>query len=158
MARKAVNVHRFAFVFMFVLSVLLLLCRAAPQNAPPQKAFDDAAASRLLMQLSQALEAHIQRQFLAAFELEKMKEGAIFRQQINAFFSHTESFRVHMNLAEVGAQGEQATVVVDAELEGQPSNGGPAWRRNQQLNFVVAGAAGNWKFIEVQPRSFFSLP
>jgi len=143
---------------MFVLSVLLLLHRAAPQQAPPQKAFDEAAASRLLMQLSDALEAHIQKQFLAAFDLEKMKEGAIFRQQINAFFTHTESFRVHMNLTEVGVQGDRATVVVDAELEGQPDNSGQAWRRNQQLNFVVAGAAGKWKFTEVQPRSFFSLP
>jgi hypothetical protein len=151
-------VRRFAFVFMFVLSVLLLLRRGAPQNAPPEKAFDEAAASRLLMQLSEALEAHIQKQFISAFDLEKMKEGAIFRQQINAFFSHTESFRVHMNLAEVNVEGERATVVVDAELEGQPANSGPAWRRNQQLNFVVAGTAGNWKFIEVQPRSFFSLP
>jgi hypothetical protein len=143
---------------MLVFSVLLLHHRAAPQNAPPQKAFDEAAASRLLMQLSEALEAHSQRQFLGAFDLEKMKEGAIFRQQINAFFTHTESFRVHMNLAEVGAQGGQATVVVDAEMEGQPANGGAAWHRNQQLNFIVAGVAGTWKFIEVQPRSFFSLP
>jgi hypothetical protein len=143
---------------MLVFSMLLLSHGAAPQKAPPQKVFDEAAASRLLMQLSQALEAHIQKQFLGAFDLEKMKEGAIFRQQISAFFSHTESFRVHMNLAEVEVQGEQATVVVEAELEGQPSNGSAAWHRNQQLNFVVAGAAGNWKFIEVQPRSFFSLP
>ena len=150
--------RRFAFVFIFVVSVLLLLRRAAPQNAPSQKAFDEAAASRLLMQLSQALEAHLQRQFLAAFDLDRMKEGAIFRQQINAFFTHTESFRVHMNLAQIGGQGEQATMVVDAELEGQPANGGPAWRRYQQLNLIVAGAAGNWKFVEVQPRTFFALP
>ena len=150
--------RRFAFVFMFVLSVLLFIRRAAPQKAPPEKAFDEAAASRLLMQLSEALEAHIQKQFLAVFDVEKMREGAIFRQQINAFFSHTESFRVHMNLAEVNVEGERATVVVDAELEGQPANSGQAWRRNQQLNFIVAGAAGNWKFIEVLPRSFLSLP
>jgi hypothetical protein len=145
-------------VFMLVISVLLLPVWAAPQKAPPPKAFDEAAASRLLMQLSQALEGHIQKQFLAVFDLEKMKDGALFRQQIVSFFSHTESFRVHMNLTELGAQGEQATMAVDAELEGQPANGGAAWHRNQQLNFVVAGDAGNWKFIEVQPRSFFSLP
>ena len=148
--------HRCAMVLIFV--ALLLPGLAVPQSAPPQKTFDEAAASRLLMQLSQALEAHIQKQFLAAFDLEKMKDGPLFRQQIGSFFSHTESFRIHMNLAEVGEQGDQATVVVDAELEGQPSNGGPAWRRNQQLNFIVAGAAGNWKFVEVQPRTFFALP
>jgi hypothetical protein len=151
-------VRRRVIVLLLVFSVLLLPRGAEPQKAPQPQTFDEAAASRLLMQLSQALEAHIQKQFLAAFDLAKMKEGAIFRQQITAFFTHTESFRVHMNLAEVGAQGEQATVVVDAEMEGLPANGGAAWHRNQQLNFVVAGAAGNWKFVEVQPRSFFSLP
>ena len=150
--------RRRAIVLMLAFSALLLPRGAAPQNAPAQKAFDEAAASRLVMQLSEGLEAHIQKQFLGAFDLDKMKEGAVFRQQINSFFIHTESFRVHLNLAQVAAQGEQATMVVDAELEGQPSNGQPAWRRNQQLNFVVAATAGRWKFVEVQPRTFFSLP
>jgi hypothetical protein len=152
-------VNRSAAAALIFLFTAFLLPRAEPQKSPPPAAFDEPAASRLLMQLSQALEAHSQNQFLAVFDLARMKDGPAFRQQIGSFFSHTESFRVHLNLLEVKTENEQATVAADAEMEGQPMNRGPAWRRNERLNFVaVASAAGKWKFVEVQPRSFFGLP
>jgi hypothetical protein len=49
-------------------------------------------------------------------------------------------------------------MAVEAEMEAEPSNGGPVARRNERLNFVAANSGGSWKFVDLQPRSFFSLP
>ena len=159
MVPRAVNVHRRgAAILVLLLSAVLLPSQTSPQKAPPQNAFDDRAASRLLMQLSEALQGHSQSQFLSLFDLAKMKNGPTFKQQVTVFFSQTESIRVHLNLVEVSPDGDKATAAVDAEMELQPRNGGPASRRNERLNFVAANAGESWKFVDVQPRSFFSLP
>ncbi|HEV7550462.1 MAG TPA: hypothetical protein VGP65_02205 [Candidatus Angelobacter sp.] len=143
--------------------VALLFCailsaQTAPQPQPTPGAFDDQAASRLLLQLSEALQGHSQKQFLALFDLDRMKDGAVFKQQINSFFAQTDSIRVHLNLGEISVDGDKAMLAVEAEMEAQPSNGGPPSRRNERLNFTVAQAGNAWKIIDVQPRSFFSLP
>jgi len=143
---------------MLFLCAALSSAQAAGQKEPPQNSFDDRAASHLLLQLSEALQGHSQKQFLALFDLGKMKDGELFRQQIASFFSQTEAIRVHLNLVEIAGEGDKATLAVDAEMEVQPGNGGPPSRRNERLNFVVANSGGSWKFVDVQPRSFFSLP
>lgn len=134
-----------------------VLLPAQSKPAPPQSVFDEQAASQMLLQLSEALQGHSQKQFLALFNLDKMKDGEIFKQQISSFYSQTESIRVHMNLGEITIEGENVTVSVDAEMEAEPRNGGPIARQNEIITFTVANDGG-WKFIDVQPRSFFSLP
>jgi len=134
---------------------------AQPQNvpqAPAENAFTDRTASVLLRQLSEALQGHSQKKLLALFDLPKMKDGQIFKQQISSFFSQTESIAVHLNLAETATDDDKATMAVNAEMEVQPSSGGPPSRRNERLTFTAARAGKVWKFIDVQPRSFFSLP
>jgi hypothetical protein len=159
MALKAESVRSFVtIVFMALLSVTLGAAQTAPQKQPPQSAFDAQAASRLLRQLSEALQGQSQKKFLALFDLARMKDGALFRQQIASFFSHTISIRVHLNLGETDVEGDKASVVVEAEMEAEPASGGPIARRNDRLNFTVANSGGTWKFVELQPRSFFSLP
>jgi hypothetical protein len=159
MARKAANVRSCApIVLTLLLSSVLLPAQTAQEKAPSRRAFDETVASRMLQQLSEALQGHSQNQFLALFDLAKMKGGPIFKQQIASFFSQTESIRVHLNLVEVAVDGDRATAAVDAEMEVEPRNGGPVVRRNERLNFVAAGAGGNWKFVDLQPRGFFSLP
>jgi hypothetical protein len=148
---------------MAAILVTLLFCvivpaKLAPQQQPTPSAFDEQTASRLLLQLSEALQGHSQKQFLALFDLDRMKDGALFKQQINSFFSQTESIRVHLNLADTVLDGDKANIAVDAEMEAEPSNGGALWRRDERLNFIVAKVGNSWKFIDVQPRSFFSLP
>ena len=143
------------------LLITLLCCTVLPAQSTPPKPpspFDAQAASRLLLQLNEALQGHSRNQFLALFDLAKMKDGSVFKQQINSFFSQTESIRAHLNLADTSIDGEKATITVDAEMEAEPSNGGAVSRRNDRLNFVVAASGNNWKFIDLQPRSFFSLP
>jgi hypothetical protein len=131
---------------------------AAPHQQPTPVAFDAQTASRLLMQLSEALQGHSQKQFLGLFDLDRMKDGPLFRQQINSFFGQTDSIRVHLNLVDTSLDGDKANLAVDAEMEAAPSNGGAPERRNERLNFVVARVGDSWKFVDVQPRSFFSLP
>ena len=143
--------------------VALLLCVALraqdtqhQQQAPA--AFDQQSASRLLLQLSESLQGHSQKQFFALFDLARMKDGQLFKQQATSFFNQTESIRVHLNLVDTAVDGDKASIAVDAEMEAEPRNGGPIARRNERLNFVVANTGNSWKFIDVQSRSFFSLP
>jgi hypothetical protein len=143
--------------------VALLLCgivraQNAPQPQPTPVAFDAQTASRLLLQLSEALQGHSQKQFLGLFDLDRMKDGPLFQQQISSFFGQTDSVRVHLNLVDTSLVGDKANLAVDAQMEAAPSNGGAAERKNERLNFVVASQGNRWKFVEVQPRSFFSLP
>ena len=86
-----------------------------------------------------------------------MKDGASFRQQMIAFYSHTEFIRVHMTLGEITAEDEGTTFSVNAEMEIEPRNGSPTEHQNEIVTFTVV-SSGGWKFVDVQPRSFFSLP
>lgn len=148
---------------LLLASIMLPVCRSTAQTAPQQKppaenTFTDQDASALLRQLSQALEGRSQKKLLALFDLTQMKNSALFKQQINLFFAQAESIRVHLNLVETNAENERPTFAVDAEMEVEPSNGGPVVRQNERLTFTAAKAGGGWKFVEAQPRSFFSLP
>jgi len=141
-----------------LLFYVFLPAQVTPQQQSAPSAFDEQTASRLLLQLSEALQGHSQKQFLGLFDLDKMKDGALFKQQVNSFFAQTESIRVHLNLADTSLDGDKANIAVDAEMEAQPSNGGPPSRRKDRLNFLVANQGNSWKFVDLQPRSFFSLP
>ncbi|HEY1936327.1 MAG TPA: hypothetical protein VGJ33_00150 [Candidatus Angelobacter sp.] len=162
--RKYLGWHKVASMSGLGFMVLTLAFSFAPiqghaaQKPPQQNAFDDRTASRLLSQLSEALQGHSQKQFLALFDFGRMKDGTLFRQQIESFFSQTESIRAHLNLAETAMEGDKATLAVDAEMETQPSNGSATLRRNERLSFVAASSGAGWKFVDVQPRGFFSLP
>jgi hypothetical protein len=140
-----------------LLCCVVLQAQGAPQQQPPPATFDAQAASRLLLQLSEALQGHSQKQFLALFDLDRMKEGALFKQQINSFFGQTDSIRVHLNLVDTSIDGDKASLAVDAEMEAEPRNAGAVSRRKERLNFLVTNAVNSWKFVDLQPRSFFSL-
>ena len=148
--------YRQIVLAMFFFVALLPAQSKKVPAPPPQSAFDDQAASQLVLQLSEALQGHSQKQFLALFDLEKMKNGAIFKQQITSFYSQTDSIRVHMNLGEIATEGE-TTFSINAEMEIEPSNGSAPEHQNEIVTFTVVNSGG-WKFVDVQPRSFFSLP
>jgi len=159
MVLKAASVRSFVtIVLMALLSATLSAAQAAQPRQQPQNAFDAQTASRLLRQLSEALQGQSQKKFLALFDLDRMKDSALFRQQIASFFSRTISIRVHLNLGETAVEGDRATIAVDAQMEAEPGDGSPIVRRNDRLNFTLANSGGTWKFVELQPRSFFSLP
>ena len=146
-----------AAIFVAMLFCAVLPAQNAPQKQPTPTAFDEQAASRMLLRLSEALQGHSQKQFLALFDLDRMKDGALFKQQINSFFGQADSIRVHMNLVDTSFEGDKETLAVDAQMEAEPGAGGAITRRNERLTFAVIPAGNKWKFVEVQPRSFFSL-
>jgi len=145
-------------IFIALLLCVTLRAQDTPHQPSAPRAFDQQSASRLLLQLSESLQGHSQKQFFAIFDLARMKDGQLFKQQASSFFNQTESIRVHLNLIDTAVDGDKASVAVDAEMEAEPGNGGPIARRNERLNFVVANTGNSWKFIDVQSRSFFSLP
>jgi hypothetical protein len=145
-------------IFIALLMCIALRGQDAPHQPPTPVAFDQQTASRLLLQLSEALQGHSQKQFFALFDLDKMKDGALFKQQTNSFFAQTESVRMHLNLVDTSLDGDKARIAVDAEMEAEPRNGSPIVRRNERLNFLVANVENHWKIVDLQPRSFFSLP
>ena len=138
-----------------MLVALLLHAQSSPQSSEP---FSDRDASTLLRRLSSSLQAHSKKNFLALFDLGKMKDGPLFKQQIDHFFAHADTIRVHLNLAETNADTETPAFTVDAEMEIQPRVGGQASRINNRVSFTVARAGTDWKIVDLQPRSFFSLP
>ena len=133
--------------------------QAAPQQ-PATAANDssDQIASRVLQQLGEALRWHTQKKVSAVIDFPQMKGGMIFKEQVNNFLIQTESIRFYAKLVESAAEGDRVTMAVDAEMEGQPRNIGPPFRRSERVTFVAARNGGEWKFVDVQPRSFFSLP
>src|SRR5947207_9050015 len=152
-------IARIAIIGMMIVQMLSLsLAAQTEQSAPVQtqdaaNAFSDAIASRLLSTVREGLEAHMSRKMLGAFDLAKMSGGSAFRDQITVFFNQYESIRVHFKLQEVTGN----VAVVDAEMEMNPgSDIGAAQHKHLQLRFTVAGTAGGWKFVDVNPRSFFS--
>jgi hypothetical protein len=144
-------------IFIALLLSGIVQAPNVPQQQPSPGALTTQTATRLLLQLSEALQGHSQKQFLGLFDLDRMKDGPLFKQQINSFFGQADSIRVHLNLVDTSVDGEKAGLAVDAEIEAQPRDGGAPTRRNEQLNFAVARSGNKWKFVDVQPRSFFSL-
>jgi len=123
------------------------------QSEQPGTAFTDADASKLLSQLAEGLQGHSSRKMLGAFDLSRMDGGAQFKEQITAFFNQYDTIRVHFKLVQV----KDDEVIVDAEIDGTPRNAiTPPEHKRLQLRFVVAKTAAGWKFVDVQPRGFFS--
>jgi len=150
-------------VWLFLVPVALLAIAVLGQNpqqpaAPPASDFTDRTAANLLGQLAESLQGHSQKKFLVLFDLSQVKDSGRFKQQIALFFSHTESIRVHLNLMETAFENGRGTAAVDAEMELQPINNGKAVRQSGRLTFAAAKSGNGWKFVDIEPRSFFSLP
>jgi hypothetical protein len=127
--------------------------QAGQQSKSEEPAFTDTDAAPLLDQLAEGLQSRIANKVLSVFDLSRMNDGEIFREQITAFFRQYDSIRVHFKLLEVNGKG----LLVDAELDATP-NGEfqPPEHKRMELRFTAAKSEGGWKFIDVQPRSFFS--
>lgn len=141
--------------------VCLLYCgmgsvAALAQAAQGQNAFSARDASALLNQMNDGLVNRSAEKFLSAFDLGRMENSRLFKQQITSFIAHTDSIRMHFNLTSAGMNGNQGGATVDVQMEADTGNGGEALHKEATLNFAAAKAASGWKFIAVQPRSFFS--
>ena len=158
------------FVLREVSCVLLFLALtiAAQDKSPAGTAVNDAVfdtkiASQLLSQVREGLEGRSQKKMFSTFDLARMSDGSLFKQQVIGFFNQTDAIRVHLNLVEVAAtEGGQARVLIDAELEADPRNNSLPVHKRARLTLTAeksrAGkGAAEWKFTSIEPRSFFSL-
>jgi hypothetical protein len=130
---------------------------AAPQEKDSPAAFTDQVAAQLLDQIREGLESRIVKKTLGAFDLSRMSGGPAFKNQITALLNQYESVRIHFNLVETSTTGTEGTAVVDVEMEENPPGdvSAPVHKR-VQLRFVAQSGPKGWKFVDVQPRSFFS--
>jgi len=142
--------------------VLWLLCASSTpslaQAQSPESSFTGATASSMLDQIASALVAHNPGRMLATFDLNKMTDGPLFKQQTTLFFRETDVIRVHFNQIETSMEGGKGMVTVQAEIEAEPTDlRMPALHKRAQLRFVAEPSGRGWKFSDVQPRTFFSI-
>lgn len=167
MVRKAVSVQlrKLCLIMLGAAQLWLPAQRALSQAnlpAPPAKdnSFTLKTASQLLEQLTAGLVAHNQRKMLGAFDLSKMPDGPLFRQQVTAFFAQTGNVRFHFNILEVAtdeSNGLKGTAEVTAEMDAEVREAiTPPLRKQGKLRFVAENGPSGWKFTDVQPRAFFS--
>lgn len=139
------------------LSIVVLVVMAGTPAFSQQNTFTVGDASRLLMQINDGLVNHQAGRFLAAFDLGKMRDGQLFKQQITSFIAHADDIRTHFNLGQVTMNAGRGEATVYAEMEIDPRNGGgPPRRKQATLRFAAEPTASGWKFTDVQPRAFFS--
>ena len=129
--------------------------KASPK--PADDAFNDRVATQLLNQIAEALVSHNQRKMLGAFDIAKMTDGPLFRQQITSLFQQTGIIRVHFNLDQAATEEGKGMATADLEMEADlRDDSRPPIRKQARLRFVAEQSADGWKFTDVQPRAFFS--
>jgi ABC-type transporter MlaC component len=141
------------------LTAFFVVLQLAAQNAPAQAqklVFDDQAATKLLSQLTQGLENANQKQVLSVFDFSHMNDGRRFQQQLISFVAHAESIRLHLNLVGVKSDSGKGSAEADIEIEIEPRDGTLPVRKQARLSFSALSSTGGWKFVDVQPRGFFS--
>jgi hypothetical protein len=154
------------FIFCVLLAAFLPISaqdKSPAGAATSDAAFDTKIAAQLLGQVREGLEGRSQTRMFSAFDLARMSNGPLFKQQVIGFFNQTEAIRVHLNLVEVAVtEGGQARVLIDAELEADPRDNSLPVHKRARLTLTAEkspagkGAAG-WKFTSIEPRAFFSL-
>jgi|SRR3954468_13475878 hypothetical protein len=118
--------------------------------------FSERTADDVLGQIRDGLEGHSRRLMLGAFDSDKMDGYLNFEDQIDALFNRYNSFRVHFRIANVQLEGTKGLVLVDAEMEESPANGGAPVRKRTQLRFELEQGRKGWKVVDFRDRNFFS--
>ncbi len=131
-----------------------------PDEPPSEDAdaatFDERTAAQVLGILRDGLEGHSQRLLLSAFDGEKMDGFLTFQDQIEAYFTRYESFRVNLRIIQTSVENNRGAVLAEFQLESEPRGGGRMSRREGQLRFELERGAKGWKIVDLNPRGFFS--
>jgi hypothetical protein len=146
----------------FAAGLVCILCAGfaspARQSGSPQGSFSDRTAHALLEQIASGLVAQNRNQMLGAFDLDKMTDGPLFKQQVTSLFSQTVNIRVHFDQIQTSVEEGRGIATVEFELEaGRTDDRLPPLYKQAQLHFVAENTGGKWKFTDVQPRTFFSI-
>jgi hypothetical protein len=130
---------------------------AAKQNSDADTAvFDERAAAQVLSTLRDGLEGHSQRRFLSAFDGEKMDGFLTFQDQIEAYYTRYEGFRVTFRIIQTSEENNRGVILADFQVENEPRGGGRISRREGQLRFELERGPKGWRIVDFNPRGFFS--
>ena len=155
-------------LFAFVLSLAAQQSAAAPQSPTPEKktkqqknaaadsAFDERAAAQVLGTIRDGLESHSQRLLLSAFDPDRMDGFLTFEDQIYAYFTRYEAFRVTLHILQTSEEDNRGVILADFQVENEPRGGGRISRREGQLRFELERGPKGWKIVDFNPRGFFS--
>jgi hypothetical protein len=133
--------------------------QAAPVEAAPAgeaASFDERAAAEVLGILRNGLESHSQRLMLSAFDPGKMEGFLTFEDQIEAYFTRYEAFRVTLRIIQTSEENNRGVILADFQVESDPRGGGRISRRQGQLRFELERVPKGWKIVDFDPRGFFS--
>jgi hypothetical protein len=120
------------------------------------RVFPERIANDVIGTVRDGLEGHSMRTMLSAFDGDKMDGYLSFEDQIENYFHRYEAFRVHFRVANVAIEGTKGVILVDAQLEQTPANGGNPARKSSQLRFEIELGKKGWRITDVRDRNFFS--
>jgi hypothetical protein len=125
-----------------------------PDAATPAVTFDEHDAAQVLGILRNALESYSPRLFLSAFDGGKMNSYLTFQDQVEAYFTQYESFRVSYRILQTSQENNRGVILADFQIENELRGGG-VFRRQAQLRFELEHGPKGWKIVDMDPRGFF---
>lgn len=148
------------FILMLVLSAFASPLAAQGKQQKPdvsanEPVFDERAAAQVLGVIRDGLEGHSQRLLLSAFDGDKMTSFLTFQDQIEAYFTRYESFRLTYHILQTSQEGNHGVILADFQVENEPRGGGRTSRRQAQLRFELELGPKGWKIVDMDPRGFF---
>lgn len=147
---------RRALTLVPVILLAFIFSLAAQQKTENAAVFDERAAAAVLGTIRDGLEGHSQRRLLSAFDRDKMDGFLTFEDQIDAYFTDYQSFRVSLQIVQTSEENNRGVILADFQMENEPRGGGPISRRQAQLRFELERGPKGWKIVDFKPRSFFS--
>jgi hypothetical protein len=130
--------------------------RSNEQDDLTASTFSEAVANAVIRRLGDGLEGHSQRLMLSIFDPDKMKEYPRFENQIEAFFTQYQAFRVHLRVLQATSESERGIILTDVEMEAAPGGDAPPVRKQDQLRLELERGSKGWKIVDLNPRDFFS--
>ena len=85
-----------------------------------------------------------------------MDDSRTFQDQIDAYFTPYETFRVSLRIIQTSEENNRGVILADFQVENEPRGGGPVSTRQGQLRFELERGAKGWKIVNLDPRAFFS--
>jgi len=93
---------------------------------------------------------------LSAFDPDKMDGFLTFQDQIDAYFTRYQSFRVTLRILQTSEEDSRGVILAEFQVENEPRGGGRIFRREAQLRFELERGPKGWRIVDFNPRGFFS--
>jgi hypothetical protein len=129
---------------------------AAGVESEELSAAERRAISRVLRNLSSAMEGNSPRQFTVLLD-ERFYDFPRFEDGVTEFLKGSAEMRLFLREVSTEVKGDRATLLVDAEMtfasKDQPT---AQQKRTQRIQFDFVRTGKGWKIYEISPRGFFT--